>query len=124
MHIQIEFQTTNDNSVALNFGGAVVSLTVEEARGLMYQLDHAIEHSRANSAAWRSEQRAKFEAYLIDDLEISVRSFNCLAKAGITTVGELADYGAAALRDLPHFGMKSLREVRNVLDGMGVDLAP
>jgi DNA-directed RNA polymerase alpha subunit len=58
----------------------------------------------------------------IDDLELSVRSINCLRIAGITTIGDLASKSREELLSLRHFGRRSLREVVEVLDNVGLEL--
>ncbi len=51
----------------------------------------------------------------IKDLEFSVRSRNCLKKAGIQTLGELAGKRATELLEIKNFGKKSLKEIREKL---------
>jgi DNA-directed RNA polymerase subunit alpha len=51
----------------------------------------------------------------IEDLEFSSRSLNCLKKAGVKKVGELASYSEAELMQFKNFGSKSLDEVRSKL---------
>jgi DNA-directed RNA polymerase subunit alpha len=48
----------------------------------------------------------------IEDLEFSSRSLNCLKKAGVKKVGELAQYSEEELMKFKNFGSKSLTEVR------------
>lgn len=58
----------------------------------------------------------------IDDLELSVRSHNCLSNANIRTVGELVKCSAVELLRTKNFGRKSLLEIRDVLATMGLSL--
>ncbi len=59
---------------------------------------------------------------LIKDLEFSVRSRNCLKKAEIHTLGELASKKASFLLDIKNFGKKSLAEVREKLAQFNLSL--
>jgi DNA-directed RNA polymerase subunit alpha len=59
---------------------------------------------------------------LIKDLEFSVRSRNCLKKAGIQTLGELVDKKVADLLEIKNFGKKSLKEVREKLGQFNLSL--
>jgi DNA-directed RNA polymerase subunit alpha len=59
---------------------------------------------------------------LIKDLEFSVRSRNCLKKAGIQTLGELVDKKVSALLEIKNFGKKSLKEVREKLGQFNLTL--
>ena len=58
----------------------------------------------------------------IEDLELTVRSYNCLKRAGIHTVGELVGRSEADLLDIRNFGTKSIDEVKAKLHGMGLAL--
>ena len=59
---------------------------------------------------------------LIKDLEFSVRSRNCLKKAGIQTLGELVDKKVSELLVIKNFGKKSLKEVREKLSQFNLSL--
>ena len=58
----------------------------------------------------------------IDDLDLSVRSFNCLKRAGIHSVRQLLDFSENDLLNIRNFGVKSLEEVKDKLDSMGMSL--
>lgn len=57
----------------------------------------------------------------IEDLELSVRSYNCLKRAGITTVEDLANKSEADMMKVRNLGKKSLDEVINKLHSLGLD---
>src|SRR5918997_1857981 len=48
---------------------------------------------------------------LIEELELGVRSYNCLKRAGIQTVGDLVQKSESELAAIPNFGRKSIEEV-------------
>ena len=58
----------------------------------------------------------------IDDLDLSVRSFNCLKRAGIHSVRQLLDFSENDLLNIRNFGVKSIEEVKDKLDSMGMSL--
>ena len=58
----------------------------------------------------------------IDELELSVRSFNCLKRAGINTVEELTNKTADDMMKVPNLGRKSLEEVLAKLKELGLSL--
>ena len=58
----------------------------------------------------------------ISELELSVRSANCLREAKIHTIGELVDKSPAELLKYRNFGKKSLAEIEELLKGMGLGL--
>jgi DNA-directed RNA polymerase subunit alpha len=58
----------------------------------------------------------------IEELDLSIRSYNCLKREGIHTVGELVTRSEADLLDIRNFGSKSINEVREKLQAMGLGL--
>jgi len=59
---------------------------------------------------------------LIEELELGVRSYNCLKRAGIQTVGELISKSEGELNAIPNFGKKSIDEVIETLAARGLTL--
>jgi DNA-directed RNA polymerase subunit alpha len=58
----------------------------------------------------------------IEDLDLTVRSYNCLKREGIHTVGELVNRSEADLLDIRNFGSKSIDEIKAKLVSMGMSL--
>jgi DNA-directed RNA polymerase subunit alpha len=61
---------------------------------------------------------------LIEELELGVRSYNCLKRAGIQTVGDLLQRSESELNAIPNFGRKSIEEVIETLRARGLSLRP
>jgi DNA-directed RNA polymerase subunit alpha len=59
---------------------------------------------------------------LIEELELGVRSYNCLKRAGIQTVGDLVSKTEGELNAIPNFGKKSIDEVIETLHARGLGL--
>jgi DNA-directed RNA polymerase subunit alpha len=59
---------------------------------------------------------------LIEELELGVRSYNCLKRAGIQTVGDLVSKSEGELAAIPNFGKKSIDEVIETLTQRGLTL--
>ncbi|MGO8684392.1 MAG: DNA-directed RNA polymerase subunit alpha [Thermoleophilia bacterium] len=59
---------------------------------------------------------------LIEELELGVRSYNCLKREGIQTVGDLVAKSEAELLNIPNFGKKSIDEVKDKLEERGLAL--
>src|SRR6058998_636733 len=59
---------------------------------------------------------------LIEELELGVRSYNCLKRAGIQTVGDLVTKTEGELNAIPNFGKKSIDEVVETLHARGLNL--
>ena len=56
----------------------------------------------------------------VEDLELSVRSANCLKNAGINTIGELVQRTEADMLKTKNFGRKSLSELKDILSEYGL----
>ena len=62
------------------------------------------------------------ENFPIEELELGVRSYNCLKRVGIETIGELVSKSENELAAIPNFGRKSIEEVRETLVAHGLTL--
>ena len=62
------------------------------------------------------------ENFPIEELELGVRSYNCLKRAGIQTVGDLVSKSEGELNAIPNFGKKSIDEVIETLHARGLNL--
>ena len=60
----------------------------------------------------------------IEDLDLSVRSYNCLKRAGIHNVRQLVEFSENDLLNIRNFGVKSIEEVRDKLEDAGLGLKP
>jgi DNA-directed RNA polymerase subunit alpha len=58
----------------------------------------------------------------VDELELSVRSANCLQQANIKTIGDLVQRTEAEMLKTKNFGRKSLKEIKEILAEMGLSL--
>ncbi|TDQ34736.1 DNA-directed RNA polymerase subunit alpha [Aureibacillus halotolerans] len=68
------------------------------------------------------DQKEKVLEMTIEELDLSVRSYNCLKRAGINTVQELAHKTEEDMMKVRNLGRKSLEEVRNKLHELGLGL--
>ena len=62
------------------------------------------------------------ENFPIEELELGVRSYNCLKRVGIETIGDLTSKSENELAAIPNFGRKSIEEVRETLAAHGLTL--
>ncbi|MSM41521.1 MAG: DNA-directed RNA polymerase subunit alpha [Geobacter sp.] len=76
------------------------------------EVEHEEDSERINENLYRS----------VDELELSVRSANCLKNAGIKLIGELVIRTEAEMLKTQNFGRKSLNEIKDVLADMGLSL--
>jgi DNA-directed RNA polymerase subunit alpha len=57
----------------------------------------------------------------VDELELSVRSYNCLKNANIRSIRDLVQRSEREMLATKNFGKKSLNEIKEILHGMGLD---
>jgi DNA-directed RNA polymerase subunit alpha len=76
----------------------------------------------AAEAAFAPLAAAEGDDRLIEELEIGVRAYNCLKRAGIQTVGDLVQRSESELNAIPNFGKRSTDEVKDALNALGLSL--
>ncbi len=96
------------------------------ARILQDQLQVFVNFEEPESASTQSDEDGlEFNPLLlkkVDELELSVRSANCLKNDNIVYIGDLIQKTEAEMLRTPNFGRKSLNEIKEVLSGMGLHL--
>ena len=70
------------------------------------------------------DQKEKVLEMTVEELDLSVRSFNCLKRAGINSVEELTNKTESEMMKVRNLGRKSLQEVTEKLDELGLSLKP
>ncbi len=96
------------------------------ARIIQDQLNVFVNFDEPESASTAQEDDGlEFNPLLlkkVDELELSVRSANCLKNDNIVYIGDLIQKTEAEMLRTPNFGRKSLNEIKEVLSGMGLHL--
>ncbi|MYH58191.1 MAG: DNA-directed RNA polymerase subunit alpha [Boseongicola sp. SB0675_bin_26] len=114
LKLETDGSVTPDDAVAL------------AARILQDQLSTFINFDEPESAQRADEDDGlEFNPLLlkkVDELELSVRSANCLKNDNIVYIGDLIQKTEAEMLRTPNFGRKSLNEIKEVLSGMGLHL--
>lgn len=95
--------------------------TLVELFGLARELNTEAEGIEVGPSP-ADESMAQDLALPIEDLDMSVRSYNCLKREGINTAGELVSRSEADLMDIRNFGQKSIDEVKEKLQELGMSL--
>jgi DNA-directed RNA polymerase subunit alpha len=118
---KLTLEVWTDGSVTPKEAVAIGAKIMQEHLRLFVDLDDSTEEYEimrepAESAA---EERLKMT---IEELELSVRSFNCLKRANINTVEELTRKTEDDMMKVRNLGRKSLEEVKQKLRGLGLDL--
>ena len=126
-------QRTDYNSLVLEVetnGAIAPSDAICQAANIINQhmkafllLEEGEEHEEAPSI-FRDEgstQNTELEKQ-VEDLDLSVRSYNCLKRAGIHSVRQLVEFSENDLLNIRNFGAKSIEEVKDKLQSMGLSL--
>ena len=95
--------------------------TLVELFGLAQELNHEAEGIEIGPSPTDQALAADL-ALPINDLNLTVRSYNCLMREGVYTVGELTNRSEADLLDIRNFGQKSIDEVKAKLAELGLSL--
>jgi DNA-directed RNA polymerase subunit alpha len=80
------------------------------------------EAAAAQAAAAEAPLAHGMENFPIEELELGVRSYNCLKRVGIETIGDLVTKSEGELAAIPNFGKKSIEEVKETLATHGLNL--
>jgi DNA-directed RNA polymerase subunit alpha len=95
--------------------------TLVELFGLLHGLNLTAEGIELGPTALDAQLAADL-ALPIEDLDLTVRSYNCLKREGIHSVGDLIARSESDLMDIRNFGQKSIDEVKEKLVGLGLGL--
>ncbi|MDN6235519.1 MAG: DNA-directed RNA polymerase subunit alpha, partial [Corynebacterium flavescens] len=109
------------NSISARDALASAGGTLVELFGLARELNTAAEGIEIGPSPQETEYIAAY-SMPIEDLNFSVRSYNCLKRQEIHTVGELAECTESDLLDIRNFGQKSINEVKIKLANLGLAL--
>lgn len=117
---KLTLEVWTDGTVAPEDAVAYASKIIKEQVSVFINFDEDIEPEYEEE-----EEEPEFDDELlkpIDELELSVRSYNCLQGAGITHVGDLIQRTEAELLKTKNFGRKSLKEIKDILEEMELEL--
>src|SRR5690554_4083782 len=117
---KLTLEVWTDGSVLPEDAVAYASKILKEQVAIFINFDETVEPPEVVE-----EETPEFNENLlkpIEDLELSVRSFNCLQTAGIKYVGDLVQKTEAELLKTKNFGRKSLKEIKEILDRMVLEL--
>ncbi len=110
-----------DGSVTPSEGVSIGSKIMQEHLSLFVELTDSAEGMEI-MVEKEENQKEKALEMTIEELELSVRSFNCLKRAAINTVEELTHRSEEDMMKVRNLGKKSLDEVKHKLDELGLSL--
>lgn len=110
-----------DGSVTPSEGVSIGAKIMQEHLSLFVELDDTAEDMEI-MVEKEENQKEKALEMTIEELELSVRSFNCLKRAAINTVEELTQKSEDDMMKVRNLGKKSLDEVKHKLEELGLGL--
>lgn len=110
-----------DGSVTPSEGVSIGSKIMQEHLSLFVELTDSAEGMEIMVEKEENQQEKALEM-TIEELELSVRSFNCLKRAAINTVEELTHRSEEDMMKVRNLGKKSLDEVKHKLEELGLSL--
>jgi DNA-directed RNA polymerase subunit alpha len=112
-----------DGSVTPEDAVALAAKILKEQLTVFINLDESLDQSAEGQA--ESTRAGALNEHLdksVEELELSVRSYNCLKNANIRTIRELVAKTEAEMLKTKNFGRKSLNEIKEILQSMGLSL--
>jgi DNA-directed RNA polymerase subunit alpha len=119
---RLTLEVWTDGSVKPEDAVAYAAKILKEQLTIFINFDEEAEPSEEIEV---EEEREKLNENLyrsVEELELSVRSANCLKNAGIKLIGELVSRSEAEMLKTQNFGRKSLNEIKDILADMGLTL--
>jgi DNA-directed RNA polymerase subunit alpha len=118
---KLNLEVTTDGSVRPDDAVAYAAKILKEQLQIFINFDENIEPSE--EAAGEDTRKINENLYRsVDELELSVRSANCLKNANIRLIGDLVQRSEAEMLKTQNFGRKSLNEIKDILAEMGLTL--
>ncbi len=111
-----------DGSVKPDDALAYAAKIVKEQIQLFINFDEALEPEAIDEGEGARQPINENLYRRVDELELSVRSANCLKNANIRLIGELVQKSEAEMLKTQNFGRKSLNEIKDILSEMGLTL--
>jgi DNA-directed RNA polymerase subunit alpha len=117
---KLTMEIWTDGSVKPEDAVAFAAKIVKEQLSIFINFDEESEPQHFEESA-DDESKVNENLYrTVDELELSVRSANCLKNAGIKLIGELVSKTEAEMLKTQNFGRKSLNEIKDILTEMGL----
>jgi DNA-directed RNA polymerase subunit alpha len=120
---KLVLEVWTDGSVPPQEGVSIGAKIMQEHLKLFIDLTESMDNVEI-MVEKEEDQKEKALEMTIEELELSVRSFNCLKRAGINTVEELTHRTEEDMMKVRNLGKKSLDEVKNKLEELGLGLKP
>ena len=119
---KLTLEVWTDGSLKADEALSLAAKVMTEHLSLFIDLSEATKNTQVMVEKEESMKEKVLEMS-IEELELSVRSFNCLKRANISTVEDLTNKSESDMMKVRNLGKKSLDEVTNKLHSLGLDFA-
>ncbi len=119
---KLTLDVTTDGSVAPRDAIAEAAEILIRQLAIFTDIDKIEGFRDDTEAEAEAPQAHGMENFPIEELELGVRSYNCLKRVGIETIGDLVSKTETELAAIPNFGKKSIEEVSETLQAHGLTL--
>ena len=116
---KLEIEVTTNGSITAKDALAIASKMMIEHLQVVVELSEKAASNDFMIEAESDDQNRRLEM-TIDELDLTVRSYNCLKRAGINTVAELAVKSEEDMIKVRNLGRKSLKEIKEKLEALGL----
>lgn len=99
---------------------SIASKILRDHLAIITEADFEVEDEAKEEEESVKERDASLKSKMIEDLELSVRSYNCLKRAGISTVDELVQKTEYEMQHVRNLGKKSLQEIKDKIYSLGL----
>ena len=118
--LTLEVWTNGSVSPADSIG--LAAKLMKDHMNIFINFEEEMETAASEDRSGKPEIRNENLNRSVEELELSVRSYNCLKNANIQTIGELVQKTEAEMLKTKNFGRKSLNEIKEILASMGLSL--
>ena len=118
---ELTLEVWTNGSIKPEEGISMASKILADHFSLLTVLDEEVVTTESVMKDYVHEKNAKTINMSIEDLDLTVRSYNCLKRAGISTVEELTSKTEEEMSRVRNLGKKSLKEVKEKLNDLGLN---
>lgn len=118
----LTLEITTDSSVSPQDALGYAAKILKDHMSLFIHFEEELAEEADEVVNEEMEKMKELLGRSVDELELSVRSSNCLKAANIKSLGELVTKSESEMLKYRNFGRKSLKEIADILDGMGLHL--
>jgi DNA-directed RNA polymerase subunit alpha len=118
---KIILEIWTDGTIKPDDSIAYAAKILKDYMSIFINFDEEVEEE-TSAVDEKDEELRNFMLKSVEELELSVRSYNCLKKAEIKTIGELIQKTDSEMLRTKNFGRKSLNEIKELLSEMGLSL--